>query len=246
MDIKSLIYHRLVLPINVTVDKIKGLDFLTEVQSEQMNLDPNRVYASSPSTRRFLKELFDDFKISQRDAIIDIGCGKGNAMLTMLKYPFGKVDGVELCPKIAAIANKNFLRLRLNKCKIFTGDATQFKEYDSYNFIYFYNPFPSFVMKQVIDLLIDSQQRTNKEVVIIYLNPTCHDVIVKTGVFKNIGVYYRRANWVAIYSNRTIKDSITSNNRAMHRIVDGSPWDQALKAYVKDARAIHSDNFVLD
>jgi cyclopropane fatty-acyl-phospholipid synthase-like methyltransferase len=49
----------------------------------------------------------NDLNITANDSIIDIGCGKGSAMLSMLGFPFARVDGVELSQQIGSIAIRN-------------------------------------------------------------------------------------------------------------------------------------------
>lgn len=232
MDFKSFIYYKIVYPLVIKLDKLRGLDFLLPIKPEEVGLDPKRSNASEPSSKRFLKKVLSDFTLSSNDCILDVGCGKGSAIRTMLKFPVGKVDGIELSDHIARIANQNLIRLNSKTSKIFNGDAAQFTGYDAYNFIYFYNPFPSFVMSAVINSLIQSIHRTQREVVIIYLNPLCNDVIVNNSVFSKVGIYYRRGNWITIYSNHIYSNSIVSTNKKMQRVVEGSPLDDALKAYI--------------
>jgi len=235
MNFKSHIYWKLVYPLVNLSDKLKGLDFLSVVNTEESGLDPNLSYNSSPSSSRFLKEVFSDFNFSPNSSIIDIGCGKGSAMRTMLKYPFVKIDGIEFSSHVANIAIRNFKRLRANRSQVFMGDATKFDGYDAYNFVYFFNPFSAVVMAEVMERLVQSVQRSDRELVIIYLNPTCDEVIMNTQLFKKVGIYCRNGNWLTVYSNRDYNHSTLSANARMYRIDEHPQMESDLKTYLQNS-----------
>jgi len=163
-----------------------------------------------------------------------VGCGKGSAMRTMLKYTFSKVDGIELSSIIANIAIQNFKRLKVNRCSVFTGDAGQFKIYNDYNYVYFFNPFPAVVMKEVIENLKKSAQLVDREIIIIYMSPTCTDVIEKSGVFELRGIYKRTGAWVTVYSNRSLKNSTLSSNKKMIPCTESSDIKKELQLYLQN------------
>jgi precorrin-6B methylase 2 len=163
--------------------------------------------------------VLNDFNISSQDSIIDIGCGKGSAMRTMLEFPFARVDGIELSEQIAAITERNFKRLNVDRSRVFICDASLFKNYDAYNIVYFYNPFSSRVMSVVIDALIQSIHRSERELVIIYKHATCHNEVVSQGVFAKIAVYPDElSTGISIYSNRGGGSSRLSAYKGTHRI----------------------------
>ena len=108
---------------------------------------------------------------------MDVGCGKGSAILSMLKEPFLQIDGIEISGEISKIAKNNFKKINAKNVEIFNIDASIFNQYYNYNYFYFYNPFPDKIMSLVIDLIIESSCITNREVIIIYNNPTCHDLL---------------------------------------------------------------------
>jgi protein-L-isoaspartate O-methyltransferase len=207
-SIKSFTLRNLIKKGRILIDRCHGLDFNSVIQPEEVGLDPNYANRSSPSGNKYLVSVLNDLNITKKDSIIDIGCGKGSAMRTMLRFPFARVDGVELSEHIAAIAVRNFKKLKINRSEIFTCDASIFKNYDAYNFIYFYNPFPCGIMSMVIDNLIQSIRGFEREVVIIYNNPVCNDVIVTQGGFHKIRDYQDEwDNRIYVYSNLDIKHS---------------------------------------
>lgn len=226
MKFKSLTLGNVMRKSKILLDRFRGLDFLTVIQPEEVGLDSTFVYRSSPSGDEYLESLLVDFNISSKDAIIDIGCGKGSAMRTMLKFPFARVDGLELSDHIASIATRNFERLKANRSRIFIGDASQFTEYDAYNIVYLYNPFPCSVMIDVVDSLIQSINRADRELVIIYNNATCNDVVISNGTFAKMGVYPDKwGNLVSIYSNRKFNNSRLFFNKRMQCFAEKAAID---------------------
>jgi len=186
----------------LAIDRCRGLDFLTKVESAQGGLDPSRSFRSSPSGDRYLQYVLDNLRIKNGDRILDVGCGKGSAMRCMLRFPFSQVDGIELSSTIAAIAEKNFARLGSQRTHVFAVDAVEFPDYGNYEFIYFYNPFPSFVMSAVMRSIAASVMN-RKEIALIYNNPTCHDVVAHAG-FQLLHTFPDRwGNGIAIYSSRS-------------------------------------------
>jgi hypothetical protein len=190
------------------LERIKGVDFSTVIQPEEVGYDSQIVYRSSPSGNRYLVQLLKDIDIIKTDSIIDIGSGKGSAMRSMLKFPFAEVAGVELSEQIAAIAINNFKKLKANRCHVFNCDATKFQNYGRYNMFYFYNPFPADIMSEVIYKIDESVRGSDKEILIIYNNPVYHDSIISFGAFSKVKEYPDEwGNQIFLYSNKSLDHS---------------------------------------
>jgi SAM-dependent methyltransferase len=127
--------------------------------------------------------------IRSSDAIVDLGCGKGGVLISLSKYPFAAVDGVEISEQLISVAIKNLAIAKCAKTKFYCGDAANFKLYDKYNFIYTYNSFPPVVMCDVISNIMKSIDGNPRVMTIIYRNPTCHDLVVNGGHFKVVSEF---------------------------------------------------------
>lgn len=188
--------------VKIFTERIRGIDFSTVVEPEELGFDSEKVSHSSPSGNKYLTNVLNDLDITEKDSIVDIGSGKGSAMLTMLKYPFSKVDGIELSNYLAVIATQNFKKLNIEKSHIFNCNATSFKHFDNYNIFYLYNPFPAETMRKVIDNITQSNKNMPGKLRLIYNNPVCHDVIVRQGVFSKTKEYPDEwGNKIYMYSN---------------------------------------------
>ncbi|NTU53927.1 MAG: class I SAM-dependent methyltransferase [Chlorobiaceae bacterium] len=186
------------------------------MKAEDVGLDPALAFRSVPSDSRFLSSVLKDFNVTSKDSIIDIGCGKGSAMRTMLDFPFARVNGIELSADIANIARRNFLVLNEKRVTVFTGDATMYTDYGAYSFAFLFNPFPDIVMSRVIDSIISSIQKCQREFCIIYNNPAFHDAIIEKGVFTRFGSYSdKKGNILSVYSNYSGRMSRLYANKGM-------------------------------
>ena len=101
---------------------------------------------------------------------MDIGCGKGGAIYTLTRFPFKKVDGIEISKDLADIAKRNIDRLRIKNTEIFNCNALDFNKYDEYSFFYLYNPFDYKTLITVLDKILSARS----EFYIIYYNPKYH------------------------------------------------------------------------
>jgi predicted RNA methylase len=183
-----------------------GLDFLCYATPEQLGLDPRRSNASSPSGDKYLRKVLASQDIRDSDCIIDVGCGKGSAMRTMLRFPFRRVDGIEISEEIAAVARRNFRRLSINRerCSVYTADASEFVRFDDYNYVYFYNPFPCDVMSVVMDNVCRSLRKAPRQVTIIYNNPICDEIVRASRLFERKGEFPDMwGNGIVTYSSTT-------------------------------------------
>jgi 16S rRNA G966 N2-methylase RsmD len=142
-----------------------------------------------------------NFNICHYDAIIDFGCGKGGVLMSLSKYPFAKITGVEISSELVAIAETNIRKLNIKNVDIACCDAAEFKQLKDYNYFYFFDPFPCVVMQDVMANIEISIKEHPRKVKIIYLNPLCHDLIESRNVFAKTSELAHFEHDCYIYSN---------------------------------------------
>ena len=169
----------------VYLAKVKwhGLD-LKYVGLPDLGLSQERSEFYVNSGGPFLDRVLNTLRIAPSDQAIDIGCGKGGAIFTLAKYPFARVDGLELSTEMIAVARENLKRMAVSRSTIYHGDAGEFCDYDRYTFFYLYNPFPALVMSQTLRHIANSLNKRPRNVVLIYCNPVCHSLVVEAGFRK--------------------------------------------------------------
>jgi SAM-dependent methyltransferase len=138
--------------------------------------------------------------VLQAYSFVDIGAGKGRALLLASELPFRKVIGVELSADLAAIAQANADRCSsANKnggqslIRVLHQDALQFCWPRTSLLVFMYNPFACELVEQLLERLEsaarrghaskgrDREARPSSAIDLLYVNPTCADIISKRG-----------------------------------------------------------------
>ena len=150
-------------------DKLRGVDFSVDYENIPQKIG-NRYEATSPRIlwNAKMKKLLKSF--SDKDSILDVGCGKGRMLVFFKKFAFVKVDGLEYSRELVDIANLNMKKLNLD-CHIYQGDAKEWNKYVDYNVFYLFNPFNGSVMEGFLDKLMESYSICKRRINVIYFNP---------------------------------------------------------------------------
>jgi SAM-dependent methyltransferase len=159
-----------------------GVD-LSMASLDELGLDPSRAKDYSDSGGPRLESILKALHIPAGACAIDVGCGKGGAMITLARH-FKRVDGVELSERLIPIARENLRKAAAANTRIFYGDAAEFTDFDPYSHIYLSNPFPCAVMRRVLDHVLESLVRRPRELTIIYLIPVDEALLVESGFHK--------------------------------------------------------------
>ena len=78
----------------------------------QNKLDINHFSTHSPSCLKVF-DLFTQLKITKKDSILDIGSGKGFALIIASLFDFNNIKGIEISTKDYNICKKNLEILRI-------------------------------------------------------------------------------------------------------------------------------------
>ena len=134
---------------------------------------------------------------------VDIGSGKGRALLMAAEYPFRRVVGVELLPQLHEIAERNIAALpaERRKCDDVASlcmDAADFEVPDGALVWFLFNPLPEPALQQMATRLARSLDRDPRTVYLVYHNP------VLEHVFSNDSRWQRVAGTMqyCVYRNR--------------------------------------------
>jgi SAM-dependent methyltransferase len=122
-------------------------------------------------------------------SFVDVGAGKGRALLLAAELPFRKVIGVELSKELARIAQKNttiWKRLGRPRAKIrvMHEDAMEFRWPRTPLLVYLNNPFDCALVERLASRLAAAAVSGPGLIDILYLNPACTDALVQGGSFK--------------------------------------------------------------
>jgi SAM-dependent methyltransferase len=106
---------------------------------------------------------------------IDMGSGKGRALLMASEYPFAMVIGVEIIPELHETAERNIASIssenrRCAEVRSWCGDAREFDFPPDPSVVYFFNPFPEDVLRNVLVNLERSVRTHPRKLWVIYHN----------------------------------------------------------------------------
>jgi SAM-dependent methyltransferase len=120
---------------------------------------------------------------------VDLGCGKGRAVMMASEFCFRQVIGVELHPALAQIAEANIAAWTRARCpvRIVCQDATAFAFPDGPCLLYVFNSFAAPVMKELIERIeIDFAARP-RMLDLIYFNPEAGKLLETHRGFELLG-----------------------------------------------------------
>jgi hypothetical protein len=118
---------------------------------------------------------------------VDLGSGKGRALLLALRFPFRRIVGVEFALELHRIAQANLVRfdatdgMDTGRISLIHADAAQFELPTEPLVIYLYNPFNAYVMKRVVERVLASHSARPRPIYIIYANAFLEDLWVDQG-----------------------------------------------------------------
>jgi hypothetical protein len=107
---------------------------------------------------------------------VDLGSGKGRALLLAAAFPFRKLIGVEFAHELHEIAQANVRNWRNPDRRnpefhLYCMDATEFDFPLEPLVLFLYNPFGREVIARVAQRLMDSYAATPRPIYVLYINP---------------------------------------------------------------------------
>ena len=131
---------------------------------------------------------------------IDLGSGKGRALLMASDYPFQRIIGVELLAELNAVAAANIGRYKSDRQKCFAieshaGDARYFEFPAEPVILYLFNPFPKHVLREVLTNLHASLGSAPRPVYVIYHNLMHESVFAQQAWLREVR---RTPQWILV------------------------------------------------
>jgi len=169
----------------------------------------------SPSS---LTQALTDLAINYEDfTFIDLGCGKGRALLVAAQFPFRRLLGVEIAGELCdtARANATLKPDWAARISISQMDATKVIFPDGPLLLYFFNPFFAPVLREVLKNLERQLRNSPRPAFILYAdNPRFTDVMGSFEFLKQVsdtnyllsaedvarGPFHRTDEWYTLYS----------------------------------------------
>jgi SAM-dependent methyltransferase len=155
----------------------------------QHDIYNNGYFAVAPSVfHAVMRAMLDQLHLDcQRFCFVDVGSGKGRALLLASDYPFRQIIGVELSPELDRIARANIARYAeaaggvLARPPVVStqGDATEFLWPPGPLVVYMWNAFTKPVMEQVFQNLKASLEKQPRELYLVYMHPEQESMLAR-------------------------------------------------------------------
>ncbi|MFZ2029409.1 MAG: class I SAM-dependent methyltransferase [Vitreimonas sp.] len=128
---------------------------------------------------------------------IDIGSGKGKALIVASTYPFKRVRGVEISQNLTAAATRNietFAKSGAVRCTDVSAicqDAREVSGFGDRTFVFFLNPFHDEPMEGVVKRLEQVVSSPGKSMIVTYLTPNYRAPLDASRSFSTLFDTYR-------------------------------------------------------
>jgi predicted RNA methylase len=198
------------------VDRWLGIDTADEVRLERLGLAAPERVGYEPSGWLTLRRILRTDEVSPADVFLDLGCGKGRAVLLAARYPFRRVIGVELSDRLTSVARNNVAacraRLRCGSVELVNADVTTYRVPDDVSVVYMNNAFRGSIFDAAMRNLIASVDRQPRTVRLIYSNARDHDRLMRTGRFQlvrassgaRVGSEWRAETAIRLYALKPV------------------------------------------
>ena len=146
-----------------------------------------------PIEPELFREIMGSLEIDFSEfTFIDIGSGKGRALLLAAEYPFRRVVGVELLPELHGVAEENIRKVANERrgcvaIQAICGDATEFVFPAEPLVIFLFNPLPVPALEKLAGNLDTALRAKPRPVLVIYANPVFEDMMAGCAALTRIG-----------------------------------------------------------
>lgn len=166
-------------------DRPFNVDTAGEIPIDQLEVESeNRVFAYRyqavfPGEFRQMMQAAGD--VATGRVFLDLGCGKGRALLLASEYPFDRIVGVDLAAQLIDTAKMNALAYRnpqqvCRNIEAIVGDAAVYPIPNDPLVLFLYSPFGALIMERVIDNVRRSLERKPRPFTLMYINPKCREL----------------------------------------------------------------------
>jgi SAM-dependent methyltransferase len=143
-----------------------------------------------PTTASIIYEILGALPIQPgKSVFVDMGSGKGRALLIASEFPFAKIVGIELSQQLHRVAEDNVRRYKpdTQKCSTFElecMDALAYEYADEPLVLFLFDPFGRDILEKAIANLEASLRKHPREAYVVYVYPQFEDVLERSAHFE--------------------------------------------------------------
>ena len=147
-----------------------------------------------PTQARTLRKVFKTVNPSRDGTFLDLGCGKGRALILAAEFGYRRVLGVEFSELLCQIAQTNLSRYSRDfspttEFRVIHTDAGDYAIPEDVSTVFMFNPFDEVVMTKVVKNIEGSLRNHPRKLYIIYRNPLHRYLFDSSGMLQVIARY---------------------------------------------------------
>lgn len=160
-----------------------GAKSLNHLKKAEIDVSHSTIYM--PASFPMLELFFTKADTRNCKHFLDIGCGKGRALIMAAEAGTKKITGVDISRQLLDSAKKNIAKYNTTHQGIDFiikhDDAFYFEIADDVDIIFLFNPFDEFLMEAVADNIEKSLAGNPRQLQIVYFNPLHKHVFLNRG-----------------------------------------------------------------
>ena len=162
------------------VDRKYGSETSGRIPLDRLEIDSPNVAEGvqyEPVSELYFRRMLGAVRIPPDTYIfVDLGSGKGRALLMAAEWPFKRFVGIDFSPELHEVAQQNVARFKARTgsaqtFELHVGDATSLEFPPEPIALHLFNPFGEPVLREVLDRLGASLRETPRDVLVFYKNP---------------------------------------------------------------------------
>jgi SAM-dependent methyltransferase len=144
-----------------------------------------------PTKARPLRRLLESLNLPLSRGFVDLGSGKGRALLVAAQHGFRDITGVEFSGRLCDCARRNAARFAQTqglpaRIEVVCGDAGAYAFRPDQEVLFLYNPFDEVVLGRVLANLRRSLAEAPRTFWLLYANPVHGKTVESCGLFSRL------------------------------------------------------------
>jgi len=173
------------------------------------------IHAYEAAPAWLIRETLDSIPLQPHMfAFVDMGSGKGRALLVASEFPFMKIVGIELSHELHRIAEENIRRYQSasQQCTAFSLHCMNAAEYTfgpEPLVLFLFNPFGKDTIRSILAGLEASLNAKRREAYVVYVNPRFEALARNAHFLRRVrkgGVWWRPWSRYVVYAASSAQD----------------------------------------
>jgi SAM-dependent methyltransferase len=172
---------------DVLFDRMHGLETSDKVAVSELDIaDDAKQHAQcyNPTRVRHFRKLMRSLKLPPNHVFVDVGCGKGRILVAAAQLGFRRVVGIEISPRLSAIATRNVQAFRKRsgsacEFEVICSNISDFALRNDETIFYLFWPFDRPTTEAFLEKVRASLRESPRELWLVINNPMYPDLFAQ-------------------------------------------------------------------